>query len=603
MAYVVGVDIGSDSIAASVASDPGPDAAAPRSFMLDARRRTESALFVEDDGRAAIGAEAVARGRANPDRLLRGFVDRVGDDVPMVVGSLLVAPEDAVAAVVRWVVDRVEDAEGSPAAGVALVHPVSWGPYRTGIVRGALARAGVVNAVLVPDAEAVAVTYSARQDVPAGTTIAVYDLAGESGRVQLFRTTGGGSVERLSSSESVGAGGRDFDAVLLDHVLGNLQRKPSDVAALHELLRDSRTAKETLSTDAEALVTVSMEDTVTRVRVVRSEFEELIGPVIAATIAALRRLLDDAGLAPEGLGAILLTGGSSRVPLVAQLLSEELGRLLVPDLEPAASAAGTALAALVPLAGDPATGPLVAAVADTDAGHPGPAATRARRFGRSRQFAPPVLVAVAASLAACTILVGPGSGTRLTSRDAALSVGSGVAPAEAARAAAPLSAEEPTAPPAETAESEPQAPTGEEASSASDVFESAGFRTPPEKTTPLVVTGKSPATGSPAAAPGGSGSAAAPSPSPSTTPVIGPTPGPSPDPTPDPTPEPDPTPDPTPSPDPTPDPAPEPDPTPTSTPDPEPTSEPSPEPTADPTSAATPDPTPPPVGSAPTPEG
>ena len=601
MAYVVGVDIGSDSIAASVASDPGTGAAAPRSFLLDARRRTASALFVEDDGSVAVGAEALARGRARPDRLLRGFVDRVGDDVPMVVGSLLVAPEDAVAAAVRWVVDRAEAAEGSRASGVAVVHPVAWGPYRTRLVRQALERIGIPEAVLVPDAEAVASAYSAREGVPRGSAVAVYDLAGESTRLQLFRTTGTGSIDRLSRSEQVRAGGRDFDTAILQHVLGHLRLAPDAPAALDQLLQDSRAAKEELSADTEALVTVATEDTVTRVRVVRSEFEELITPVIVGTIAALQRLLRDAGLAPDDLAAVLLTGGSSRVPLVAQLLSEELGRLIVPGEEPTASAAGTALAGLGPLVGSAVSNP----VADAPWADPSSAAVavRVRRFRRTRQVAPPVLVAVAASLAACTILVGPGSGARLVSRDSALSVTTERVPATTGAAVA--STEPEPAEPAEPSAASPVPPprAAEESPAASDVFESAGFRSTPEESPPLITTAAPPPTEAPADEPGQSGSAGSPTPSSSTSPVVGPTPGPSPDPDPTPSPTPGSSPEPTPTPDPTqtPDPTPTPTPDPTQAPDPTQTPDPAPSPTSDPTPTPEPEPSPDPEPSA-TPE-
>ncbi len=63
-----------------------------------------------------------------------------------------------------------------------------------------------------------------------------------------------------------------------------------------------------------------------QVRLSRTEFEDLIRPQLAQTVEALRRALRSADVSLEDLDAVLLVGGSSRMPLVAQLVSAELGR-------------------------------------------------------------------------------------------------------------------------------------------------------------------------------------------------------------------------------------------------------------------------------------
>ncbi|MDQ3152068.1 MAG: Hsp70 family protein, partial [Actinomycetota bacterium] len=84
----------------------------------------------------------------------------------------------------------------------------------------------------------------------------------------------------------------------------------------------------------------------TQVRLVRSEFEEMIRPAVEETVAALGRALGSAGLDAGGLDAVLLVGGSSRIPLIAQLVSAELGRPVAVDADPkTTTATGAALAA------------------------------------------------------------------------------------------------------------------------------------------------------------------------------------------------------------------------------------------------------------------
>jgi molecular chaperone DnaK len=80
------------------------------------------------------------------------------------------------------------------------------------------------------------------------------------------------------------------------------------------------------------------------VRLHRSEFEGLIREQVEETVDALRKAVLSAGCAPEGLTAVLLVGGSSRIPLVAQLVSDGLGRPVAVDTDPKnAIAKGAAL--------------------------------------------------------------------------------------------------------------------------------------------------------------------------------------------------------------------------------------------------------------------
>jgi molecular chaperone DnaK len=103
-------------------------------------------------------------------------------------------------------------------------------------------------------------------------------------------------------------------------------------------------AKEALSIDTEVTIPVLLPQVQSQVSLTRTEFEDLIRPRLAQTIEALRRTLDSAALSPADLDAVLLVGGSSRVPLVARLLSAELGRPVAVDGDPqAAIALGAAL--------------------------------------------------------------------------------------------------------------------------------------------------------------------------------------------------------------------------------------------------------------------
>ena len=121
----------------------------------------------------------------------------------------------------------------------------------------------------------------------------------------------------------------------------------------------------------------------TEVRITRAEFEAMIRPSLVDSIAALHRALQSAQVEPGQIDAVLLVGGSSRIPLVAQLVSAEIGRPVAVDAHPkhaialgAAHAAALASGAeTLPTSADPG-GPGVAGVAAaaTIAAAPPPAA-------------------------------------------------------------------------------------------------------------------------------------------------------------------------------------------------------------------------------------
>jgi molecular chaperone DnaK len=358
MSYVLAIDVGTSFTAAALVKPGQGPIPAPEILSLGLHgSAVPSVLFYADDGRVLVGEAAERRGLDDPRRMVREFKRRIGDSVPLAVGDSWLAPEDVYARMARWVVDRAEEREGSAPSSIIMTHPAAWGQHRTSLVLSALNVAGLQDITLISEPEAAALHYASQTRVEDGSIVAVYDLGGGTFDTAVLRKAGAGNFELLGRPDGIETlGGADFDAAVLRHVMGHLGEgaaldasSPETLAALSRLRRECREAKEALSLDSEASVAVSLPGTQLSVRLVRSEFEAMIEAPVRDTVDALQRSLRSINLEAQDLSAVLLIGGSSRIPLVAELISVELDRPIAVDADPKSSIClGAAVAGLRP---------------------------------------------------------------------------------------------------------------------------------------------------------------------------------------------------------------------------------------------------------------
>ncbi|MGH3763520.1 Hsp70 family protein [Actinophytocola sp.] len=416
MSYQVGVDLGATFTAAAVCRSGWADVVAfgPHAAFLP------SVAYVSPDGSLVLGEAAEQRALTEPDRVARQFSSRVGDGTPLRLGGVAMTADALTARFVADVVGSVAGMVGGPAARVALTHPAGWGQHRLASLRAALVAQGLGATVLLSGAQAAARAYAERVLVSAGDLVAVYDLGGTGFDAAVVRKLGDGRFEPAGPPEELEIGGLDFDELVFDHVRTALGERwaaidPADPAvrpALARLRRECTLAKEALSADTDVRIPVVLPGVDTRVRLARAELEELVRPAVEETAATMYRTIDAAGGSPEDLSAVLLTGGSARIPLVTQILSEILGRPVVAVPNPKGE---TAIGAALAIGGPAADEPAMAAEAEPTrialravpgpvpnpvrppvaAGLPAPVKPAHRRFGLSRTLATAAAVATA----------------------------------------------------------------------------------------------------------------------------------------------------------------------------------------------------------------
>ncbi|MDH4148742.1 MAG: Hsp70 family protein, partial [Acidimicrobiia bacterium] len=349
--YSLGVDLGTTFTAAAVHRDG-------RLQMVSLGNRSmvvPSVLFQKDDGELLVGEAAETRAESAPGRVAREFKRRMGDPAPLLLGGTPHSPEALTGRLLRWVVDKVSELEGAPPRSIALTHPANWKTFKIDVLRQAYEMAGLAATpvTFLSEPEAASLAYAADERPPPRSRIAVYDLGGGTFDASVLENRGDrfmilgdpGGIERL--------GGIDFDDALFHFVRSQVPgiddvdvEDPDVLADLLDLRRRCVEAKEALSADLDTSVTARLGAARHEIRVLRKEFEDLIRPTLRYTTEALARTIEAAGLTAADLHTVLLVGGSSRVPLVGETVSAQMGRPVAVDIHPKHSVAlGAALVA------------------------------------------------------------------------------------------------------------------------------------------------------------------------------------------------------------------------------------------------------------------
>jgi molecular chaperone DnaK len=337
--YALGIDLGTTYTAAAVWRDGHVEIASLGSRSA----AVPSVVLLRSDETVLTGEIASRRGLTEPNRVAREFKRRLGDPTPILLGGVPYSAESLMARMLRSVIDEVSSREGGEPERICVSHPANWGPYKIDLMYQVIRLAGIEGPVqLVTEPQAAAVFYARQQRLEPGATVAVYDLGGGTFDAAVLRKTVGG-FELIGKPEGIERlGGIDFDAAVFAHVSGALggsldgldEDDAAAIAAVARLREECVQAKEALSADTDVTIPVLLPNLTTEVRLTRAELESMVRPVLHGPIDVLRRTIRSAGIEPGDLNAVLLVGGSSRIPLVGQMVAAELGRPVAVDAHP-----------------------------------------------------------------------------------------------------------------------------------------------------------------------------------------------------------------------------------------------------------------------------
>ncbi|HVK20688.1 MAG TPA: Hsp70 family protein [Actinokineospora sp.] len=329
---ILSVDLGTSNTVAVLSAH----GRAPRVVEVDGSATMPSAVFAAEDGGLVVGREAERRARLDPSRFEPNPKRRV-DEGTLLLGTAVVPVTDALAAVLRRVGDEVSrQLGGGRPDEVRLTHPAQWGPVRRNVLLSAARQANIgPNLALVPEPVAAAAHFASfGRTLAPGQALAVYDLGAGTFDVAIVAATQNGFAV-LAENGLPDLGGMDVDQTVLEHVGRQVSfRDPSvwqrllrpeslaDRRARRALLEDVKGAKEALSRHPQT--EVPMPEPFDDVLVTRAELEALIRPSMLRSVELLAGTIRATGMTPDRMVGIYLVGGSSRIPLVATLIAEQL---------------------------------------------------------------------------------------------------------------------------------------------------------------------------------------------------------------------------------------------------------------------------------------
>ncbi|BDM63928.1 chaperone protein HscA [Shewanella sp. NFH-SH190041] len=243
-----------------------------------------------------------------------------------------VNPVQVSSEILRPLIQRAEATLGGQLEGVVITVPAYFDDAQRQGTKDAASLLGLKVLRLLNEPTAAAIAYGL--DSQQEGVIAVYDLGGGTFDISILRLNKG-VFEVLATGGDSALGGDDFDHLLQQFFIAQWQLKELTPQLSRQLLIEARRVKEALTQASSTQATITLADgQMLEIEVSKSQFDQLIQPLVRKTIAACRRSLRDAGIDTDEVLQTVMVGGSTRVPLVREQVAQFFGKAPLTDIDP-----------------------------------------------------------------------------------------------------------------------------------------------------------------------------------------------------------------------------------------------------------------------------
>jgi molecular chaperone DnaK len=328
MSKDVGIDLGTTNSLVAVVEN-----GCPRVLARGTERLVPSVVSLTDDGRIIVGQAALNQFIIAPERTVRSIKRRMGSEERVSLGDRNYLPEEISAFILSYLKTMAEEVLGDKVERAVITVPAYFNDAQRHATKRAGELAGFEVLRIINEPTAAALAYGLEKK--AEQFLMVYDLGGGTFDVSIIEQMGE-VLEVRASHGNVQLGGDDFDELLCQHLIVQLSAEyhydfKADRRAMARLVRAAEKTKIALS---DAPYAKAAEEFLARYdgqivhlnrEVGRDDFEQMIENLLESTLESIDRALKDAQLNKGQIQRVLLVGGSSRIPRIAEMLRDHVG--------------------------------------------------------------------------------------------------------------------------------------------------------------------------------------------------------------------------------------------------------------------------------------
>lgn len=339
MGTVIGIDLGTTNSCVAVIEGDTPTVITNK----EGYRTTPSVVAFTKSKERIVGDAAKRQAAVNSDRTIFSIKRHMGTDYRKKIDGKYYTPQEISAFILMKLKEDAEDFLGQPVTDAVVTVPA----YFTDAQRQATKDAGKIAGlnILRIINEPTSATLAYGLDNGTAQKVLVYDLGGGTFDVSVI-DIGDNVIEVLATSGDNHLGGDDFDERIVNYLVEQFKisdgiNLSKDVSAMQRLREEAEKAKKELSSSVTTNINLPFiamsKDGPHHIDITlsRQTFDELTADLVDRTITPVENALHDAGLSKTDINMVLLVGGSTRIPAVAdkvrQLMGKEPSRNLNPD--------------------------------------------------------------------------------------------------------------------------------------------------------------------------------------------------------------------------------------------------------------------------------
>ncbi|MGR6971729.1 molecular chaperone DnaK [Streptomyces cynarae] len=328
MARAVGIDLGTTNSVVSVLEGGEPTVIT----NAEGARTTPSVVAFAKNGEVLVGEVAKRQAVTNVDRTIRSVKRHMGTDWKISLDGKDFNPQQISAFILQKLKRDAEAYLGEKVTDAVITVPAYFNDSERQATKEAGEIAGLNVLRIVNEPTAAALAYGLDKD---DQTILVFDLGGGTFDVSLLEI-GDGVVEVKATNGDNHLGGDDWDQRIVDYLVKQFQSGhgvdlSKDKMALQRLREAAEKAKIELSSSTETsinlpYITASAEGPLhLDEKLTRAQFQQLTADLLERCKTPFHNVIKDAGISINEIDHVVLVGGSTRMPAVAELVKELTG--------------------------------------------------------------------------------------------------------------------------------------------------------------------------------------------------------------------------------------------------------------------------------------